>query len=158
MDFCSKYDVDLFLTARESYDCGYYDIKNTLLIVYENIVKSKIKKIVDFLLNGTSKDQIQLSNFDGYVIHDGKKRPIIERFKESLMPFDSNLNTGKLNRMIDAAERDIQEFLAANAAKAAKAAEVKRFHAIGKASAQKKALEERQALEDSINELINQSK
>ena len=137
MDFCSKYDVDLFLTARESYDCGYYDIKNTLLIVYENIVKSKIKKIVDFLLNGTSKDQIQLSNFDGYVIHDGKKRPIIERFKESLMPFDSNLNIGKLNRMIDAAERDIQEFLAANAAK------VKRSHAIDKASAQKKALEEK---------------
>ena len=139
MDFCSKYDVDIFLTAKESWETGHYAIKNTLLIVYENIAKSKIKKVIDWLLKNTSKDQIT------------------KNFKKALSPWNAEFprTTGQLDYQIDAAERDIQELLAA---KAAKAAEVKRSHAIGKASAQKKALEERQALDDSINELINKSK
>ena len=160
MDFCSKYDVDIFLTAKESWETGHYAIKNTLLIVYENIAKSKIKKVIDWLLKNTSKDQIQFDFFDESVTQYGREKPVTKNFKKALSPWNAEFprTTGQLDYQIDAAERDIQELLAAKAAKAAKAAEVKHSHAIGKASAQKKALEERQALDDSINELINKSK
>ncbi len=140
MEFCKKYDVSVvFHAMKDNFDSA----KASVCIFYDNIAKSKMKKLLNFF--NDSDDKVVISSWGKDYNLNKSLREATNSLKHAISPENpsAKYQTGLLNAHLEVADRKIQEILTHNV-------EVK----------QKKLnkISEKEILNTSIKDLIDKSK
>lgn len=146
MEFCKKYDVDIiFYACKRAMDA----VDSSIHIFYDNIAKSRLMKIF-----GKSKDEVTISSrANEYDISKSLEKST-QDLQTRILPWSGeNRQGGMLDSHLDGAERDMQEILNKKAKKAAE----KQSKQLAKEQAKSKLDKDQQALNESIENLINNS-
>ncbi len=105
MDFCKKYDVDIFFHSAKDY---MESVKSSVNIFYDNISKSKLKRFFN-----SQDDKITISGWGNKHNLRESLAEATEDLKYAISPTDTKAQrpTGLLDSHIDLAEKKIQEAL-----------------------------------------------
>ena len=140
MEFCKKYDVSVvFHAMKDNFDSA----KASVCIFYDNIAKSKTKKLLNFF-NG-SDDKVIISLWGNNYNLDKSLLEATNNLKHAISPENpsAKCQTGLLNAHLVVADRKIQGILTHNA-------EVKQQ--------KPNKISEKEILDTSIKDLIDKSK
>lgn len=144
MDFFKKYDVNIVFDAFKH---GIAAVDSSINIIYDNIAKSKFRKFFDSL-NG-SKDTIRLEGFGQTPELLKSIKASTDALKKTILPEPEG--NGVLGSHIEIAEKNIQNILNRKAEKY----NTKQAKLNAKESAEQKQVFEKKLLDDSIQNLID---
>ena len=148
MEFCNKYDVKVVFYAIKQ---GIDSVQASVNIFYDNIAKSKLKK----LFFGTSDDKVVIHGWGNEYDLKNSLAAATNNLKSAISPYREGLNkpSGLLDSHMENADKGIQEVLD----KKAKAAQEKLEKLEAKRQSKNELKNSQTELEESIKDLIDKN-
>lgn len=145
MEFCKEYDVDIVFHAFKR---AVSSVESSIRILFKNPAKKSFLGIL-----GNARDEIALHGFGNRYDEKLSLRQSTANLKNYIAENVPGKTSGVLNSHIESKEEEIKEALDKKAAKLAK----KQEKAEIKNNSKNKMIADTEKLQDSIQDLINQS-